>query len=98
MVDRVWLAYALQNTARRRRGILSLADFWKEADELVAAQAAAHRVAIANAGEQAFGHRLQQLVANGVALRVIDQFEAVEIDIQHRNLAFVAVGQRRWPD
>ena len=41
-------------------------------------------------------HRLEQGVAGGVAVLVVDRLEAVEIDEQQRRLAFVAlqIGER----
>ena len=41
-------------------------------------------------------HRLEQSVAGGVAVLVVDYLEAVEIDKQQRHLAFVAlqIGER----
>ena len=53
--------------------------------ELVAAEAGDH-VAGAHAGAQALRDRDQQLVPDGVAERVVDRLEVVDVDEQHRQL------------
>lgn len=40
---------------------------------------------------QSARHRLEQRIAHGVAMAIVDRFEAVEIDEQQRRLAFVAL-------
>ena len=62
-----------------------------EHDELVAAEAA-DRVAVAQHAADPPGHRAQQLVAHGVAERVVDPLEAVEVDEHRRRLGAVAPG------
>jgi hypothetical protein len=52
-------------------------------DELVAAKAA-HRVAGAHGIRKALRHRAQQPVADVMAERIVDVFEAVQVDEQHR--------------
>ena len=62
-------------------------------DEFVAAHAR-HGVAVAHAGDQALGHVLQHAVAGGVAERVVDFLEVVEVDEQHRHLRVQALAVR----
>jgi hypothetical protein len=61
--------------------------------ELVAAQPR-HGVAAARGREQPLGHAAQQRVARGVAERVVDPLEAVEVEHQHRHLLGVRAGER----
>ncbi|MNE82829.1 hypothetical protein D3C80_1795890 [compost metagenome] len=52
--------------------------------EFIAANAR-HRVGVPHAAPEPVGHRLQQHVADRVAVGVVDLFEAVEIDVQQRH-------------
>ena len=56
--------------------------------ELVAAEAR-HRVGFAHAAAQALGDRLEQRVADGMAERIVDLLEAIEVEAKHRE-AFAA--------
>jgi len=59
-------------------------------DELVAADAR-NQIVGANALPESFGHAHQYLVASGVAHRIVHGLEAIEIDVQQRELRIGAV-------
>jgi hypothetical protein len=63
-------------------------------DELVAADAG-NRVARAHTPEQALRHLLQKRIAYGMAERIVDRLEAIEIEAQKRDLLLTAPAQRR---
>ena len=62
--------------------------------ELVAAHAR-HGVVVAQRGAQPARDLLQQLVADVVAQRIVDELEAVEVDEQHRHLLVEALRLRQ---
>ena len=64
-----------------------------EQRELVAAEAR-HRVALADVLLDPLGHLAQQLVADRVAERVVDDLEAVEVEEEDGQPLVVAVGLR----
>ncbi len=69
-----------------------------EDDEFVAAEAR-HHVGVADDLAQPVGHRAQQLVAAGMAERVVDLLELIEIDEQHgAGLARMPRGSQRLVD
>ncbi len=83
---RVALAQALDDAAGEARGILGRADVLLEHDELVAAEAGDEILGTQHLA-QAVGDRAQELVAAGMAERVVDLLELVEIDEQQRREA-----------
>ena len=52
---------------------------------------ARHRVVLAHRGPQPLGHLHQQLVADAVAARVVDQLEPVEVEVEHRHAALACL-------
>ncbi len=68
-------------------------DITHDDDKLVAAESA-HRIFAAHGLGQATRHDAQQTVADMMAQRVIDEFEAVQIDEQHSHLL---AGRTRLP-
>src|SRR5882672_11361823 len=77
-----------QPLAERRR-LLARLEAVPQQREVVAAQAR-ERVLAPQRVLQSFGHGAQQRVARGVAERVVDQLEAVEIDREQRELRAAA--------
>ena len=65
----------------RRR--LRIGDAFHQHGELVATEAG-HHVAGLQAGAHATTHLEEQVVANQVAYRVVDDLEAIQVDEQHR--------------
>ena len=63
-----------------------IGDIAEQNHEFVAAQAR-DDIVLARAFAQAFGNLDQQLVARGMAERIVDDLETVEIDEQHRAFA-----------
>jgi len=63
--------------------------------ELVAADPRAH-IVVADASTEPLGDGLQQLVAHGVAERIVDDLKPVEIEEQHRHLVAAAVGPHEF--
>ncbi len=61
--------------------------------KLVAAETR-HGVAFAHTARQSLGDRLQHSIACGVAERVVDGFEAIEIEQEHGLHLIVAAGHR----
>ena len=61
-----------------------------EHDEFVTAEAR-RQVAFADKATQALGDALQQLVARGMAVRVVDHLEVVEVEIEQRQRLVAAV-------
>ena len=68
-----------------------VAELVQENRELVAAQPG-ERVALPQARLEPARHRDQQLVAHQVAEAVVDDLEAVEVEIEHREPAAAARG------
>ena len=68
-------------------------DFRKQDHEFIAALTA-DGVRTANAAISRLRHGLQQLVADRMPQRVVDVFEAIEIEEQHGQPVAVAPGQR----
>ena len=75
---------------RAERRIVRMHDVREQYEELVAALPA-YRVGAAYAGLQALRHRFQQLIADGVAQRIVDVLESIEIDVEHGDRAAGAV-------
>ena len=61
--------------------VVALHDVAQDHREFVA-RVTRNRIRRAHAGAQAFGHRHQHLIADGMAERIVDVLEAVEIDEQ----------------
>ena len=87
LLERVEQAFGDQRGARVGREVAD------EHDELVAAEAA-ERVDLPHHAMQPRGDRLQQLVADRVAERVVDRLEVVEVDEQRRHRGLLARGAR----
>ena len=73
--------------------VLGMAQLGEDDRELVAAEAG-HGVVVAHALAQPARHLQQQLVAGGVAERVVDGLEVIDVDEHHRHGAAVALGAR----
>ena len=80
---------------RQRFDIAGVFDAVLQHGKFVAAEAGDH-VGLAYAALEAFGDRLQQLVADRMAERVVDVLEVVEIDIVHGKLIAAAPGAREF--
>ena len=83
IVDLVAFAQAVDDAAGKARRILVRLDVLLEHDEFVAAEAS-DEILRPQHFAQAVGDRAQQLVAAGMAERVVDLLELVEIDEQQR--------------
>ena len=83
VVDLVALAEAVDDAPRQHGGVLGRMDVLLEHDELVAAEAGDEILRTEHLA-QAVCHRAQQLVAAGMAERVVDLLELVEVDEQQR--------------
>ena len=81
---------AVDDFLRHQRRVLRAHQVGEHDRELVAADAR-HRVAVRTVGLQPHRDLLQQLVAAGVAERVVDRLEAVEVDEQHRQRHLAAL-------
>ena len=84
--------HVVGDAAGRRAGVA--VEVGEQEHELVAAVAGEQVGGAAAAGE-ARGDLAQQLVARGVAERVVDDLEVVEVDVEHRGGEVVAAGARR---
>ena len=93
LLHRHRLRQLVDDLLRHLRDVRGALHLGQHHHELVAADAA-DGVADAQLLHQAQRHFLQQHVADGVAERVVDGLEAVEVDEHHRGLLAVAVGQR----
>ena len=83
IVDLVALAQAIDDAAGEACGIFAGMDVLLEHDEFVAAEAG-DKILGPQHFAQAVGDRAQQLVAAGMAERVVDLLELVEVDEQQR--------------
>ena len=75
-----------EGTLRQRGRVLGRFQAVPQQHELIAAQAR-QRVVAPQGAAQALGDRAQQRVAGGVAERIVDQLEAVQVEEQHREAA-----------
>ncbi|KAF5057496.1 hypothetical protein DSECCO2_356120 [anaerobic digester metagenome] len=82
LLDVHGLPDGLQQAAGDADGLLVALEIFEQHRELVAAHAG-HGIHAAQAGRQALGHLLQQVVAGLVAQGVVDSLEAVEVDHEH---------------
>ena len=78
-------------------GVLGGMDVLLEHDELVAAEAGDEILRPQHLA-QAVRHRAEQLVAAGMAERVVDLLELVEVDEQQRGHVVAALGRQQAPD
>ena len=93
LLDHHRLRELLDHLLRDVRDIRGALDLGQHHHELVAADAA-DGVARAQLRRQAASDLLQQRVAYGVAERVVDGLEPVEVDEHHRGLAAVTLAER----
>ena len=93
VVDEDRLVEAAQQFMCRRNGRLFAVEVFEQQHELVAGEAR-DRVGGAHLALKVVGERDQQPVAVGVAVRVVDVLEVVEIDEEHRTVGRVALGAR----
>ena len=84
----------MQYPARVGGDAFAAARVFKQHRKLIAADARSEAV-FADAGNEARGDDLQQLVADGVAMHVIDRLEAIEIDENQRKGALLIADQLR---
>ena len=84
--------HRLDDALGDRGGVARLVDRPQQQREFVAAEPRQH-VGLARRAPQPRRGLLQHLVADGVAERVVDRFEVVEVDAQHRDL-FAALDAR----
>ena len=90
--DVVWCGQRQQHLLGTERRILRVFDLCKQNHEFVA-PLAAHGVRIAQASQQTLRNRLQEFVADRVSERIVDVFEAIQIQKQHGVMLAVATGQ-----
>ena len=83
---------AVDQAARHLDRVLGLLAAGLEDGEFVAAEAG-HDVAVAQVAAQALGHLAEQLVAGGMAQRVVHALEAVEIEAEHRDRRLRLLGE-----
>ena len=83
LVEMERLGDRLPAAASTARGIRRLLHAVHDDGELVAAQAR-DGVGLARAAAQPLGHDLEQLVADGMAERIVDALEMIEIEAEHR--------------
>ena len=83
IVDLVALAQAIDDAPGQARGVVGRMDVLLEHHELVAAEARDEILGPQHLA-QPLGDRAQQLVAAGMAERVVDLLELVEVDEQQR--------------
>ncbi len=82
-LDLVGLDHRFADALRERGGVGGLLHLRHDDGELVAAHACDH-VELARAAAQTLADKLEQLVADMVAERVIDALEVVEVEAKHR--------------
>ena len=92
-VDRERRLHRLDDALGNGRGVAVTGDRRQEQGELVAAEAG-EEIGLARRAPEPCRGLLQHLVADGVAMRVVDRLEVVEVDAEHRRL--VAARQRRF--
>ena len=90
LVDGVRAGYRPHNSTRRNRSFFRLLYFGQQHDKFIAALTA-DRIRATDAVHQAFSDRLKQLVADRMSQRIVDVFEAVQIQKQHRDRLLVTV-------
>ena len=93
IVDLVALAQIIDDAPGQVGGVLRAADVLLEHHELVAAEAR-HEILRPQHVAQAIGDRAQELVAAGMAERIVDLLELVEVDEQQRR-ELVGLARRR---
>jgi hypothetical protein len=91
VVDEEGLGQRLDQLGGRPLGVAQAVHVAQQHDEFVAAQAR-HGVFLARIRQQALRHHLEDLVAVGVAVGVVDRLEAVQVEVHDRGLVVVAVG------
>ena len=96
LVDGMSVRDGLQHSSRGDRSILGLLHFRKQHDEFIASLAA-DGVRGAHAIHQAFGNGLQKFVAGRMPQGIVDVFEAVQIQKQHRDFLRRGAVPARWP-
>src|SRR5258708_2475444 len=84
------LVHCTKQLLRYGRGIFRVTQFGQDHDELVASQSG-DRVHLPERAADAFGHLLQQHVADMMAQAVVDDLEMVEIHEYDRSLGMVAL-------
>ena len=84
LVDGMSLRHRLQHSSRRDGSIFRLFHFGKQHDEFIASLPA-YRVRAAHAIHQAFCDGLKKFVADRMSQGIVDVFEAIQIQKQHRD-------------
>jgi len=93
LVDGMSFGDSLKHSSGGDGGIFRLFDFGEEHNEFVASLAA-HGVRAAHTFQQPFGDGLKQFVAGRMSQGIVDMFEAVQIQEQHRGLPSVSSSKR----
>src|SRR5436190_2908006 len=93
-VDAQRPATVLDDLLRHAQGVVAFLDVLEQHDEFVAAEAR-HGVARAHARAQSGGEVPEQSVTRGVAERVVHVLEAVEVEIEERDLRAIPPRARR---
>ena len=88
-LDQMGVRHGLEQSFRGDGDILGVGDFREQHDEFVAALPA-DRIRTAYTAFQAAGDRLQELVADRVAERIIDVLEAIEVETEHRDVSEIS--------
>ena len=83
-VDVIGLAQRIDDALRQRRGLGGVRDRGLHDDEFIAAHAR-DRVGLADESAQPLGDDPQQLVAAGMAERIVDGLELIEVEMMDRD-------------
>ncbi|MCR6646265.1 MAG: hypothetical protein NVV62_18010 [Terricaulis sp.] len=86
----------IENAPRGHAHALTPARAFEQHGKFIAAKARGEAI-VTDAILQARGDHLQQLIANGVAMHVIDRLEAIKIDEQKREGVRIFPDQRKAP-
>src|SRR5712664_4397690 len=76
-----------------RGRVFRISDLRKQDHEFISALAA-DRVGTAHAGQQSFGNGLKKLVSGGMSQRIVDVFEAIQIQKDYGDMFSLPASQR----
>ena len=89
--DDIRLGHDLSDLGRERARRIEIVDIALQDRELVAAEAR-HNVIVADRAAHPRRHLTQQRVADGMAERIVDVLEMIEIEIKHGERLGAAIG------
>src|SRR3984957_20088269 len=90
--DRVGCAKREKYFFRTGGGIFRIGDLREQDNEFIAALAT-DRVGIPHTSEQSFRHALKERIAGGMPQRIVDIFEMIHIQKDHRTGSLLAASQ-----